>query len=610
MSFYSDASLVFIPSGYKPSKAYSAKPTDGTGDLTFTRSNDTATRVGPDGLIEKVRTNLILQSEAFNTASWNTTRATITANQAVAPDGTTTADLFTDGTFTSNNCFSDQGVSTSGTYNMSGFVKAGTSPFIALILYDTQDNGVLFNTSTQAITTFGTVTNEKVESVGNGWYRISFARTVSAATSFAGISVRPTNSIGPYNGTNSLTALFWGIQVETGDIATDYIATTSAAVSVGPVANVPRLDYLGSSCPRLLLEPQRSNLVTFSESFNNAAWVGGNVTVTANSVTSPDGYTNADTFTEDAATAQHGRASGLINFVSGTTYTFSAFAKNAPSGRGFVQLYGYQLGSGAANVFANFDLNTGVVGTANGGTSTITNYGNGWYRCTFTFACGNTLNERINLVNVTSASATAGQSYAGDITKAIYWYGAQVEAGAYATSYIPTLGAAVTRGADYSYFAQSPTADFGTGDFSVFFDVENVQSANGVSDFVAIVGNRQGAEWWRFYGVTGALMYLEVSTTAGGYLANVIGTYEDFKNGRSKVAISRNATRLICYVNGVEVINDTNSAYLQNFDSTNTRIELNAWLNGANGITNAKFNQLLMFKGTALSASDLAALTA
>jgi hypothetical protein len=57
-SFYEDASLVMIPSGYKTSKVYSAKPTDGTGDLTFTRSNDTATRVNSAGLIEKVRTNL------------------------------------------------------------------------------------------------------------------------------------------------------------------------------------------------------------------------------------------------------------------------------------------------------------------------------------------------------------------------------------------------------------------------------------------------------------------------------------------------------------------------------------------------------------------------
>jgi hypothetical protein len=50
MSFFSEASLAMIPSGYKTSKVYSALPTSGDGDLTFSRSNDTATRVGPDGL--------------------------------------------------------------------------------------------------------------------------------------------------------------------------------------------------------------------------------------------------------------------------------------------------------------------------------------------------------------------------------------------------------------------------------------------------------------------------------------------------------------------------------------------------------------------------------
>ena len=91
MSFYSDASLVMIPSGYKTSKVYCAKPTDGTGDLAFTRSNDTATRVGPDGLIEKVRTNVALYSEQFDNAVYTKSQASVTANATTAPNGTTTA---------------------------------------------------------------------------------------------------------------------------------------------------------------------------------------------------------------------------------------------------------------------------------------------------------------------------------------------------------------------------------------------------------------------------------------------------------------------------------------------------------------------------------------
>ena len=77
-SFYDDASLVVIPSGYQTSKVYAEKPTDGSGDLTFTRTGDTATRVNSAGLIEKVRTNLVLQSQTFDNASWTKDGATVT----------------------------------------------------------------------------------------------------------------------------------------------------------------------------------------------------------------------------------------------------------------------------------------------------------------------------------------------------------------------------------------------------------------------------------------------------------------------------------------------------------------------------------------------------
>ena len=70
MSFFEDASLVLIPSAQKTSKVYSVKPTDGTGDLTFTRTADTATLVGPDGLIEKVRTNVLTYSNTFSDSAW------------------------------------------------------------------------------------------------------------------------------------------------------------------------------------------------------------------------------------------------------------------------------------------------------------------------------------------------------------------------------------------------------------------------------------------------------------------------------------------------------------------------------------------------------------
>jgi hypothetical protein len=90
MSFFDDASLVLIPSAQKLQKFIPSKPTDGTGDLTFTRSNDTATRVASNGLIEKVRTNLCCIAKTSAT-HLGLKVANVTANRPTAPDGTTTA---------------------------------------------------------------------------------------------------------------------------------------------------------------------------------------------------------------------------------------------------------------------------------------------------------------------------------------------------------------------------------------------------------------------------------------------------------------------------------------------------------------------------------------
>ena len=84
MSFYDDASLIMYPSGYKEDKIYSLKPTDGSGDLTFTRAS-TATRVNAEGLIEEVPVNKLTYSEQFDNTSWIKYNCTITANSIEAP---------------------------------------------------------------------------------------------------------------------------------------------------------------------------------------------------------------------------------------------------------------------------------------------------------------------------------------------------------------------------------------------------------------------------------------------------------------------------------------------------------------------------------------------
>jgi hypothetical protein len=293
MSFFEDASLVLIPSAQKTSKVYSVKPTDGTGDLTFTRSNDTATRVGPDGLIEKVRTNLAAYSSDFS-QQYNLINATISANTTTDPFGTSLADSQLE-TATSDvhAATTDYTVTSGAELTYSIYAKSiggrnvrvsGSSGFTGPAAIVDLSNGTILA---------GSTADAKVTSAGNGWYRISITGTTTTTT--ARILVYSLDGTSTsFLGDITKGIFVFGRQLEYG-VPTDYIATTSAAVSVGPVANVPRLDYLGSSCPRLLLEPQRTNLATNSETITAST----GTTVSLNNAASPDGYVSADKLVED-----------------------------------------------------------------------------------------------------------------------------------------------------------------------------------------------------------------------------------------------------------------------------------------------------------------------
>jgi len=305
MSFYSDASLIVIPSGYKASKVYSAVPTDGTGDLTFTRSNDTATRVASNGLIEKVRTNLVLQSVWPNIGtgvaptSWTATQLSFSA-------GPLAGQLLCD--TSASRGFITQSVSlTAGQYSLSVFVDSVTTsgPIGAMISIFGATSLKYYEDGTEVISSTNIVAGKRyavVGTVATGSFPVRIGSGVSANATSNYVISRP--------------------QLEASDFgATDYIPTTTAAVSVGPVANVPRLDYLNSSCPRLLLEPTATALNNFSEQLDNAYWTGSAV-VTANTTISPDGYQNADTLNDNTTAFLDKRRAITVTPNVAHTFTF------------------------------------------------------------------------------------------------------------------------------------------------------------------------------------------------------------------------------------------------------------------------------------------------
>lgn len=407
--------------------------------ITFSRSSN-ATRVGPDGKIAYAPHNLLTYSEQLDNAAWNQASLTVTANATAAPNGTATADkLIANTTNTYHQVSESVTTVASVVYAFSVYLKMGESRYANLLMNNNggfSAIGVDMQAGTIVTNSVGvTQTTGSIQSVGNGWYRATvFVQAASTSIDFRITASNSANTSWSFAGDGSSGFYAWGAQVSAGSIAGDYTPTTSAAVYG------PRFDYdpVTLAAKGLLIEEQRTNLITYSEQFDNAAWTKGDITVTANTTTAPDGTTTAEKITESATNFSHLAYQSFS--ASATAYTVTVYAKAAE--RSWIYL---RFDTDAPVISAWYNLSTGTVGTVGSGvTASITSVGNGWYRCTYTRTA--TATTQYAVVGVSNADGTA--FYTGDGTSGVYVWGAQLEAGAFATSYIPTVASSVTRSAD------------------------------------------------------------------------------------------------------------------------------------------------------------------
>ena len=403
--------------------------------ITFTRAS-TATYYATQ--TAKAEENLLLQSQTFENIAWDgglgTTR---TANTSTAPDGTTTADTITEDSSTSNHVIV-QAVTAAGEVTYSVFAKAGSgSRFLTIGVSRaaTHYGSATFDLSTQTATQTliagysGSVTTA-VSASAQGFYRYSITLTTdSLANVRVGLSATSTfvsasRGFDSYTGNGTSSLILWGAQLEQRSAVTAYTVTTTQPITnyipqlLTAASGVARFDHNPTTFESLGLEieEQRTNLLTYSEQFDNAAWTKARATIIANTIVAPDGTLTGDKLVEDTATNTH-QAEQNATTVSGTTYTFSAYVKAA--GRSFVRLY-EDSGSGGAY----FDLSTGTVGSLGvGSIGVITSAGNGWYRCAVTYTQSGTLGRQ----RIAIASANGTISYTGDGFSGIYIWGAQLE---------------------------------------------------------------------------------------------------------------------------------------------------------------------------------------
>jgi hypothetical protein len=385
--------FIFLPSAVKESKAYSQTPNDGTGDFTFYR-NSTTTRINERGQVESWPKNLLLYSQDFSNASWNKSGITVTHNDTLAPDGTMTADkvVFSG----SNQSINQQILSFNlGVCAHTIYVKGTAGETIYI-----ED---------------GYIAIPNVTLTGD-WQKITWMSDRGSGQ-YQGLAV------GTYNSVTARTVWLWGAQLERSFSPTSYMPTTTRL-------NLPTIDYSDGG-PTLLLNPNRTNLVTYSQDFTNAFWTkynGG--TVNANIIIAPDG-TLTGTQLNVTTTIYSGIYS--IAIIGSTIYTISVFVKKG------TKRWFYLVNPGGNAAKAWFDLDLGIVGTVlSGYRATMAAVSNGWYRCTIT----NLSNENaVNQFGFSDADNSGTASSAGYG----YVWGAQTEVGSNVSSYIPTIGSTVTR---------------------------------------------------------------------------------------------------------------------------------------------------------------------
>ncbi len=590
MALIDKASLLMVPSTYEAGTLYNVLPSgnrapDSTdqnsgydqtrADFTFDRgSNAAATRVNADGLIEKYRENLLLQSNQFDTTWLNQLGGTITGGQS-GYDGSSDAWLISKDTSSFRSV--RQVVSFSGVTTFSVYAKSGTLTNAALRM-DTSAGAlqIIYDLSAGVVSSVGGVfISNGIEAVSgaDGWYRLFVTANVSSGTNVHIYADR--------DGTTAGNILIQNAQLESGLAATNYLDSGATTAKAGVLIDLPRINYdANGENGALLLEPSRTNVVDYSEYISGHSVLlganGGTNTITENYTLSPDGVQNAGRIQADITDTTDLLEYSLIR-LNGNLLLDSV--SNSLS------FYAKSLTGVDQDVLVYWNYDKEII--------TITN---DWQRFTFniTPSGGSSV-----LIGTRGGDPSSSYAAGGDASLDFALWGIQVEQSvSYPTSYIPNHGTSggVTRAAD-SCSVTGVSDVIGQTEGTLFAEIDYVNTGtdqNYINISDGTLDNRINVSY------NTPLNSFVVFARVGGSTQALMTMATSPSSGIAKIAVAYKLNQYVFYVNGSQIAQDSsalvptcNSLQIGSFQSFGSEYPV---------------KQALVFK-TALTNAELATLT-
>lgn len=573
----------------------------------FTR-NSPATFRGSDGLIQYANENQFLRSQEYDNGVWTKNNITVAANAAAAPDGTLTAESFTDtidgGAVQHAVIPASSLTSVAGhTYTFSVYAKAisGTRTFwigFPSTFLASEPRGFFDLSTCSVFGSTGTPVTALAMSVGNGWCRlwvVGIKNSTTGSSQFYSIGFA-NGTTRDYQGDGTASANVWGSQLRDGNGITQYLASAAAAKY-----DQPRIDYdSGGNLLGILREWSSGNTSPWSEELNNAVWTAVNMTVTANSIAAPDGNTTAETLSATAGNGYIWQNSVTNNF--NVAQRFGVYLKRK-TGTGNVSLEHGRTSATCSAINSSTWTRCDVADTALACTYavvsnvvTVTAIGHGLAtgnHVRMDYTSGGAADASLNPITVLTADTFTAAQTTGDTTgncnvyartsrikfatngDEAYAWGSQTEApGTVAvaglTSYIATASTTVTRAQDQmvrtvgAEYVNGPGTIYGEGVIGPQYT-----SPGMIFTFYSSSGFTQGSNSLYYSGLATSaqgLTYVSTAIQANPTVAQSIGV-----PFRSIYAYSTNDFAL--YLNGVLATPDTSGTVPTNVDTSSIGLD-------------------------------------